>query len=170
MLHPDLFATLDILWGLHTINRFSSYRTSQVPRFCSRCPNPNTEAIDAFLVPWSGKNNWPFHPPYLVPKVLRHLEFSKADGTLIVPPWESVSWWPSLIQQKNIFKNFIADIFTITPREKFIFPAVPQNTVFGSEVQGFAVLSLRCCFCRDLQLPFHWTIHSITQNNVRYLL
>ena len=27
MLHPDLFATLDILWVPHTIDRFSSYRT-----------------------------------------------------------------------------------------------------------------------------------------------
>ena len=63
-LHPDLFATLDILWGPHTIDRFSSYRTRQVPRFCSRFPNPDTEAIDAFSVVWSGENNWLFPPPY----------------------------------------------------------------------------------------------------------
>ena len=30
-LHPDLFATLDILWGPHTMDRFSLYRTRQVP-------------------------------------------------------------------------------------------------------------------------------------------
>ena len=52
-LYPDLLATLDILWGPHTIDRFSSYRTRQIPRFCSRFPNPNTEAIDAFSVAWS---------------------------------------------------------------------------------------------------------------------
>ena len=50
------------------------------------------------------------------------------------------------------------------------FPGVPQNTLFGSEIQGFNVLALRCCFCRGLQLPFHWTIHSGAQNNVRCLL
>ena len=53
---------------------------------------------------------------------------------------------------------------------KCIFPAVPQNTLFGSEIQGFNVLALMCCSCSGLQLPFHWTIHSRTQNNVRYLL
>ena len=74
-LHLDLFATLDILWGPHTIDRFSSYRTRQVPRFCSRFPKPDTEATDAFSVAWSGENNWLFPPPYLLPKVLRHLEF-----------------------------------------------------------------------------------------------
>ena len=167
-LHPDLFATLDILWGRHTIDRFSSYRTGQVPRFCSHFPNPDTKAIDAFSVAWLGENNWLFPPPYLLPKVLRHLEFSKADGTLIVPHWESAPWWPLLIQQKNIFKNFIADIFTITPRKNVFILAVPQNTLFGSEIQGFNVLALRCCFCKGLQLPFHWTINSRTQSNVRY--
>ena len=160
VLHPGLFATLDILWGLHTIDRFSSYRTRQVPWFRSRFPNPDTEAIGAFSVAWSGENNLLFPPPYLVPKVLRHLEFSKVDGTLIVPHWESAPWWPLLIQQKNIFKNFIADIFTITPRENVFFSAVPQNTLFGSEIQAFNVLALRCCFCRGLQLPFYWAIHS----------
>ena len=170
MLHPDLFATLDILWSPHTIDRFSSYRTRQVPQCCSHFPNPDTEAIDAFSVAWSGENNWLFPPPYLVPKVLRHLEFSKVDGTLIVSHWESAPWWPLLIQQKNIFKKFIADVFTVTPRENVFFLAVPQNTLFGSEIQGFNVLVLRCCFCRGLQLAFHWTIHSRTQNNVRYLL
>ena len=68
MLDPDLFATLDILWGLHTVDSFSSYRTRQVPQFYSHFPNPDTEAIDAFWVAWSGENNWLFHPPYLVPK------------------------------------------------------------------------------------------------------
>ena len=109
------------------------------------------------------------HPTWF-PKVLRHLEFSKADGTLIVPHWESAPRWPLLIQQKNIFKKFMADVFTITARENVFFPAVPENTLFGSEIQGFNVLALRCCFCRGLQLPFRWTDHSRTQNNVSYLL
>ena len=36
MLSPDIFAALDILWGPHTIDRFSSFKTRQIPRFCSR--------------------------------------------------------------------------------------------------------------------------------------
>ena len=97
MLHPDLFATLDILWGPHTIDRLS----------CP--PNPKTDTLYASSVAQSGENNWRFPPSCLVPNVLRHLEFSKADTDLIVPHWESVQWWPLLIQQKNIFKTFIAE-------------------------------------------------------------
>ena len=35
MLNPTYFAALDILWGPHTVDRFSSFRTRQIPRFCS---------------------------------------------------------------------------------------------------------------------------------------
>ena len=68
MMHPDLSATIDILSGLHKIDLFSSYRTRQVPQFCNHFPNLDTEAIDAFSMAWSGKNNWLLPPPYLVPK------------------------------------------------------------------------------------------------------
>ena len=67
MLNPDIFAALDILWGPHTVDRFSTFKTRQVPRFCSRWLNPCAEGIDAFTLPWAGENNWMFPPPYLIP-------------------------------------------------------------------------------------------------------
>ena len=63
MLHPTYFAALDILWGPHTVDRFSSFRTRQIPRFCSQYPNPMTEHVDAFRAEWSGEVNWLFPPP-----------------------------------------------------------------------------------------------------------
>ena len=36
MLSPDIFAALDIMWGPHTVDRFSSFSTRQIPRFCSQ--------------------------------------------------------------------------------------------------------------------------------------
>ena len=62
MLNPDIFAVLDILWGTHTVDRFSTFKTSQVPRFCSRWLNPCAEGIDAFTLSWAGENNWMFPP------------------------------------------------------------------------------------------------------------
>ena len=85
MLNPNIFAAADILWGPHTVDCFSSFKTRQVPRFCSRWLNPCMEVLDAFSVRWSRENNWLFPPPYLIPKVLRHLQWSSADGTLVVP-------------------------------------------------------------------------------------
>ena len=48
MLHPDIFAALDILWGPHTIDRFSSFRSRQLLRFNSCSANPCSEGADDF--------------------------------------------------------------------------------------------------------------------------
>ena len=96
MLNPEIFAAADLRWGPHSIDRFSSFKTHQVPRFCSRWLNPLMEYLDAFTASWQNENNWLFPPPYLIPKVLKHLEFSKATGTLVAPMWTSAIWWPLL--------------------------------------------------------------------------
>ena len=170
MLNPDLFATLDIMWGPHTVHRFSSFRSRQVPRYCNRFPNPGEESIDAFTTTWSGENNWLFPPPFLVPKVIKHLKFSEADGTLIVPHWESAPWWPLLIQKKGAFKSFIIDVFVIPPRENMFIPAVPGDILFGSGKQGFNVLALRCCFCSILKTTCHFEGQRKAEDNIRCLL
>ena len=95
-LNPEIFAAADLRWGPHSIDRFSSFKTRQVPRFCSRWLNPLMEYLDAFTASWQNENNWLFPPPYLIPKVLKHLEFSKAAGTLVAPMWTSAIWWPLL--------------------------------------------------------------------------
>ena len=77
MLNPDLFATLDIMY---TVDRFSSFHTRQVRHHCSCFPNPGAESINAFTTTWSGESNWLFPPPFLGPKVIKHLKFSEAVG------------------------------------------------------------------------------------------
>ena len=47
------------------------------------------EAVDAFTVSWARDYNWLFPPPYLVPRVLRHMSDEGEDGTLSVPEWHS---------------------------------------------------------------------------------
>ena len=85
MLHPDIFAALDILWGPHTIDRFSSFHSRQLPRFNSRWANLCSKGVDAFSFRWDNENNWLLLPPKLIPRVLQNLVFSKAEETLIVP-------------------------------------------------------------------------------------
>ena len=89
MLSPDIFAALDILRGPHTIDRFSSFKTRQIPRFRSRWRNLWGEVIDGLSVSWSSDNNWVFPTPFLVPKVLKHMLRYGVDGTLIAPHWTS---------------------------------------------------------------------------------
>jgi len=62
MLNPNHFAALGILWGPHTVDRFSAFRTRQVPCYCSCWLNPGTEGADAFTLCWAGENNWILPP------------------------------------------------------------------------------------------------------------
>ena len=89
MLSPDIFTAFDILRGPHTIDRFSSFKTRQIPSFRSRWRNPRAEVINGLFVSWSSDNNWVFPTPFLVPKVLKHMLRYGADGTLIAPYWAS---------------------------------------------------------------------------------
>ena len=91
MLNPDLFATLDMMWGPYRVNCFRSFCTRQPPCYCSRFLNSGAESIDAFTTTRSRENNWLSPPPFLVPKVIKHLKFSEADRILIVSHWESAA-------------------------------------------------------------------------------
>ena len=145
MLNPNHFAALDILWGPHTIDRFSTVRTRQVPRFCSRWLNPGTEGVDAFKLCWAGENNWIFPPPYLIPRVLKHMEYGMEKGTLVIPVWTSASWWPLLATDGRHPKAFVLDWVEISPSEDMFIPAISGTSIF-SGMPSYRVLALRVSF------------------------
>ena len=137
---------LDILWGPHTVDRFSSFRTRQIPRFCSRYLNPMTEQVDAFTADWSGEMNWMFPPPYLVPRVIRHMRYGGEDGTLIVPLWTSAPWWPLLTTDGRQPQPWIVNWMDLPLNDEMFIPAVAESCLFGLGTPAYRVLALRICF------------------------
>ena len=148
MLNPEIFAAEDVRWGLHSIDRFSSFRTRQIPRFCIRWLNPCIEYLDAFTASWNNENNWLFPPSYIIPRVLKHLKSSSADATLVAPLWRSAPWWPLLTYDGVFFRHEVIDYFIIDPQENMFIPAVPGITLFGQDIPNFRLLLLRLCFCK----------------------
>ena len=105
--NPELFYYLEGAWGPHSIDRFADNYNTQVARFNSRFACPGTEAVDAFTVHWGcGENNWWCPPPGLVARVVRHAEARRANGTLVVPHWESAPFWPLLCPDGETFASF----------------------------------------------------------------
>ena len=96
-LNPVVFAELDKVWGTHTVDCFANYQNSQLPCFNSRCWNPGSEAVDSFTVNWAWENWWcpPISP---ISRVIIHVhaQVCKARGTMVVPQWLSVPFWPLL--------------------------------------------------------------------------
>ena len=158
MLNPTYFAALDILWGPHTVDRFSSYKTRQIPCFCSRWLNPCTEAVDAFTVSWRGENIWVFPPPFLIPKVISHMRNNHEDGAVIVPLWTSAPWWPLLTLDEHQPMPWIVDWLDIMLSNNTFIPAVAHASLFGTGTPSYRVLALKVRFSHlreeDVAKPF----------------
>ena len=146
MLDRSCFMSLDSLWGPHLVDRFASEKTKQLDRFCSRFLNPGCEAADAFTVSWTGVNNWLFPPPFLVPRVLRHMSVGKEDGTLLVPEWRSAPWWPLLVTRRGRWREFVVDSRQIQPYEGIFVPGSAASSIFSSGTPAFSLLALKLKF------------------------
>ena len=141
MLNSDIFAVADTLWGPHTVDRFSSFKARQVPRLCSRRVNNCMQLLDAFSARWSGENNWLFPPPYLIPKMLRHLQWSLADGRLLGPWWRTAPWWPLFILPDTGFRSEVIDFLVVEPKvNKFIRSQVYQCLMIRHQIFHFCSL------------------------------
>lgn len=95
-LHPKLFRYIDGLFGPHTIDRFASYRTTQLKRYNSRWWDPESEAVDAMAQNWRGENNFINAPFKLLPQILDKIETEKATATIIAPAWKGQHWYNRL--------------------------------------------------------------------------
>ena len=146
MLDRSCFMSLDGLWGPHTVDCFASVKTKQLDRFCSRFLNPGCEAADAFTVSWTGANNWLFPPPFLVPRVLRHMAVGKEDGTLLIPEWHSAPWWPLLVTRCGTWKKFVVSSMRIQLYEGIFIPGSAESCIFTNGTPAFPLLALRLKF------------------------
>lgn len=96
-LHPEVFKTIDNMWGPHTVDRFASLQTAHLPRFNSRFHHPLSEGIDALAQQnWHTENN-SVNPPFrLMPQVMEIIRTSRAIATVIAPLWRAQPWFQQL--------------------------------------------------------------------------
>lgn len=93
MLHPRLFSWLESLWGPHSVDRFASYLTTQLPRYNSRYCDPFTEGINALgQQNWASENNYVNAPFCLLQDVMDVIIQQQATATIIAPYWPSQPW------------------------------------------------------------------------------
>ena len=145
-LNPIHFRVLDFLWGPHTVDRFASNASFQVPRFNSRWWCPGTEVVDAFTVSWEGENNWLVPPVYLVPRVIRHMKAGREEGTLVIPFWPSAAWWPLLSSRSGQFYPWVLGWQDIPLHEHTFLPGSAAADLFGSGIPSSRILALRLDF------------------------
>ena len=142
----EVYKWLDSMWGPHTVDRFATSYNAQIERFNSRYACPGSEAVDAFTVDWSKENNWWCPPPMLVPRVLRHAEHCRAQGTLVVPLWESAPFWPLVRRGANGWAPFVSDCVALPLSEQLIQQGRSGSTLFNGKFPNTEVIALRIEF------------------------
>ena len=95
-LHPAVFRALNNMWGPHSIDRFASELTTQLPRYNSLFWDPHTEAVDAMSQPWQGENNYINPPFWMLGKIVKKLRRDGASATVIAPWWTAQPWFAEL--------------------------------------------------------------------------
>jgi hypothetical protein len=60
-----------------------------------------------------GENNFLVPPIYSVVRVIKHLVYCKAIGTLIIPRWVSAPYWRFNFKKHMKYQNYVTDESTI---------------------------------------------------------
>lgn len=108
----EFFSFINMTWGPFTVDRMASHLNHQLPRYNSKSFDSNAEATDCFTQSWAGEMNWVFPDFNLISNVLQHMKSCGAVGAVVIPKWESQSWWPIVL---NCAKDWV-----YIPREKIL--------------------------------------------------
>ena len=92
----EAFGQLEHKFGPHSIDRFASDISAQLPRYNTKYFSPKAEALDAFSLNWHGDNNYAFPPPSLVGQTIYHARSCGATLILIYMEWYSRPYMHSL--------------------------------------------------------------------------
>ena len=80
------FATLDAVWGTHTVDLFPTAAVTHLPRFLRLSPADAARGCTAaFSVDWAVENGWANPPFSLLPQVLARITSYPCDLTLVAP-------------------------------------------------------------------------------------
>jgi hypothetical protein len=100
---------LNSKWGPHTIDLFASSDNNQCGRFYSLHWCRGTLGVNAFSFTWIGENCWINAPYRLIGRVWRYLMAQHAVATILVPKWESSTWWHLVVPDASHLSDWVVD-------------------------------------------------------------
>ena len=95
-LNPILFQRIVAVYGMPQIDLFATRANTQLRKFVSWIPDPQSAAINAFSVQWSDPLSYAFPPFSLIMRCVQRIKNQKGKILLVTPVWRSRLWYPLL--------------------------------------------------------------------------
>jgi hypothetical protein len=107
------------------VDRFASYKNTQLPVYNSRHFDPHTSGVNAFASDWKGSFSY-CNPPFVIAgKVINHIIKYKARAVLVLPIWASKPWF-------SILQRITIDHFLLRNIPDLFGPAVDGPRMVGT--------------------------------------
>ena len=100
------FEGLNREFGPFTCDLFASCRNFKCKKYYSKFYDRKSSGVNALNQVWTGENAWITPPVALILETIRKLQFDKCRGVLLIPHWQSASFWPELVEQSGL-KAFV---------------------------------------------------------------
>jgi hypothetical protein len=133
MVGRAIFGRLEERWGSHTVDLFASSENNQCDRFYSLHWCRGSAGCDAFAFEWSGEVAWVSCPYRMIGRVWRKLRQERVVATVIVPLWESSTWWGLVVPDSVHLADEVVDWVWLDRSD-------PDLFVHGSAPGGRAVV------------------------------
>jgi hypothetical protein len=132
MLCRDFFRLLERRWGAHSVDLFSSGTNNQCSRFYSLHWCRGTAGVNAFAFDWSGESAWVHCPYRMIGRVWRKLRHDGAAASVLVPRWESATWWGLVLPDAAHFSEEVVDWVWLPRKDPGLF--IPGGAPGGRDV------------------------------------
>jgi len=107
-------------------------------KFYSKWWVPGTEAVNYLNLRWAGEANWIVTPPKLV---VDKLVGEGCTGTLVVPNWPPVQFWPLIVKNDGRYKSCVVDSYMFAVKDGIV-PGRGNTGIFTDINSTFDMLAL----------------------------
>ena len=97
-LSNSVFSKLVHIFGNFEIDLFASRLNKKLPTYVAWKPDPDALFIDAFSNSWARYLFYAFPPFSVIQKCLQKILEEEATGLIVVPVWQTQSWFPKLMK------------------------------------------------------------------------
>lgn len=121
--NDNIFGYYNNLWGPYECDRFTTSCNTKCPSYNTKSYEPESSGVNAFNFNWHGTNNWLVPPVSLICDAIKHAQKCDAHGTIIVPKWQTASYWPLVVKDNGTYKPFIKDYVEYIRPKQFFLPS-----------------------------------------------